>query len=346
MPMRPARPNISAGVLAAAALTLLNGAVTQAALGQIAPERLYNAVGRPLRVGLRIPAEAEGAAKIQLLEPVSAKLIEEAAVSLPGREGSVDLVGLFPKFWAAGAAPRLVYAQLVVGDEPFGPAVVLQPMMTPTYAPRSDRSGAPMYPSEKDRPRVYSGVRAYVDRTVVLETSRGKITIGLRPDVAPNTSWNFRQLVEGGLYDGTIVHRIASLTGGKEPDIVQAGDPNGSGQGGPGYFIDIEPSSLPHDFGVLSAARFSDPNSSGSQFMICLNREGTAYMDGRYTAFGVVLDVDGSAEALRSIAASPVGADNRPLDPPVIRSAKLVDAAPYGQGPRAAKDPLKKPKER
>src|SRR5262249_31190929 len=159
--------------------------------------------------------------------------------------------------------------------------------------------------------RVYSGIRAYIDKTVVLETSNGMITIGLRPDMAPNTCWSFRRLVEDGLYTDVIVHRIASLAGKKQPDIIQTGDPNGTGQGGPGYFIDLEPSKLPHDFGVVSSARFSDPNSGGSQFMICLNREGTAYMDGRYTSFGVVLEVDKSAEVVRSIAASPVGADNR-----------------------------------
>jgi cyclophilin family peptidyl-prolyl cis-trans isomerase len=175
---------------------------------------------------------------------------------------------------------------------------------------------------------------------VELETSKGRIVVELRPDVAPNTCRHFRDLVAGGLYTDVIVHRIASLAGRPEADIIQTGDPNGTGQGGCGLSLDLEPSTLPHGFGVVSMARFQDPNSASSQFMIGLNREGTAYLDRKYAAFGVVI---AGADVLRAIAASPVGSDNRPSDPPAIRSAKLIDAAPAGEGPGPEADPLRRP---
>lgn len=272
------------------------------------------------------------AVEVRLLEPITAKVIDSAAAA----PGAVDLTRLFPTLWKA-TSPRVVYAQLAVGGKKVGPAVVLQPMVSPAYAPRLDRSGTPMFPPEKERPRVFSGIRAYIDQDVALETSKGRMVIELRPDVAPNTCWWFRGLVSGGLYTEVMVHRIASLAGRAEPDIIQAGDPNGTGQGGAGEFIDLEPSTLPHTFGVVSMARFSDPNSASSQFMIALNREGTAYLDKGYASFGVVI---AGADVLRAIAGVPVGANNRPTDPPVIHSAKLVDAAPYGEGPLPEKDPV------
>jgi peptidyl-prolyl cis-trans isomerase B (cyclophilin B) len=320
------------------------GAVCLAALpslAQLTPDRTYYGVDRGVPMTARVdpPAPIAGSesaltaegVEIRLLEPGTTKVVAAA----PAAAGAVDLATLFPDIWKT-ASPRLLYAQLVVGGRKLGPAVVLQPMISPTYAPRVDRSGAPVFPVEKERTRVFSGLRAYVDQNVSLETTKGRILIELRPEVAPTTCWWFRSLVEGGFYTDIIVHRIASLAGKPEADIIQTGDPNGTGQGGAGEYVDLEPSALPHDFGVISLARFSDPNSSSSQFMIGLNREGTAYLDRRYTSFGVVI---AGAEVVRAIAASPVGADNRPTDPPVIRSAKLTDAAPYGEGPKPEPDP-------
>ena len=332
---------IACGLVAAVMSMVMCGM----AMGQIIPERTYYGVQRAIPVRLMV-GEAEGIqAEIELLEPLTGRIVERAAVTPEQAKQVVDLASLFPMIWK-DSEPRLLYAQLKVEGKGVGSALVLQPLLSPVYAPRNDKSGAPMFPPEKDRAKISSGIRAYVDKVVVIETSKGSITIGLRPDVAPNTCWNFRQLVEGGLYTDVVFHRIASLAGRQTADIVQTGDPAGTGQGGPGYYLDLEPSKLPHDFGVVSAARLSDPNSGGSQFFIVLNREGTAYLDGRHAAFGVVLDVGNGAEVVRSIAATPVGPDNRPMEPPVIKGAKLVDAAPYGMGPGVAKDPLKRDKAR
>lgn len=331
-------------VIAAAGLIRPAGA-------QLVPDRTYYGVDRAMPMTVTVRAGAGTAASIELLEPVTAKVVAKAELPPVDREDAsdagaestrergsttIDLSAMFPSLWR-DESPRLLYAQLVAGGRKVGPATVLQPMLTPVYAARVDRSGEPMF--AESQARVYSGIRAYVDKHVVLETTAGQIAIRLRPDVAPNTCWNFRELVAGGLFTEVIVHRVASLGGRREPDIIQTGDPNGTGRGGPGYAIDLEPSSLPNDFGVVSAARVSDPNSAGSQFFIALNREGTAYLDNRYTAFAEVVS---GADAVRSISATPVGPDNRPTDPPVIRSARLVDAPPYGDGPAPAKDPAKK----
>ncbi|MCB9861278.1 MAG: peptidylprolyl isomerase [Phycisphaeraceae bacterium] len=156
-----------------------------------------------------------------------------------------------------------------------------------------------------------------------MHTSKGDIELRLRPDQAPNTCWNFRHLVEGGFYTDIIFHRIVG------PNfVIQAGDPTGMGSGGPGYNFDLEDSKLPHDFGVLSTARSGDPNSNGSQIFICLSRDGTNFLDGRYTSYGQTVR---GFDVIREIAAVPVN-NQRPIDPPVWHSAELIDAPPYGTG--------------
>ena len=89
--------------------------------------------------------------------------------------------------------------------------------------------------------------------------------------------------------------------------------------------IDLEDSSLPHDFGVLSMARDSDPDTNGSQVFVALSREGTAFLDGRYTAFAEAVQ---GAQVIREIAATPVGPEDRPMDPPMLLSCTTRDAQP------------------
>jgi len=174
-------------------------------------------------------------------------------------------------------------------------------------------------------------------RLLVLETTKGELKFALRPDVAPTTVWFFSHLVEGGLYTDVEFHKVASLTAGSAPDFVQSGDPTGTGLGGAGFLIDLEDSPLRHEFGVISLARASDPNSASSQFFISLGGAGAATLDGKYAAFGQIVS---GADVLRAIAATPVGPDNRPLQPPKILSARLVDAPPLGDGPPPQRDPL------
>ena len=116
----------------------------------------------------------------------------------------------------------------------------------------------------------------------------GKIVAELYPDVAPISVNNFVSLINKGFYDGIIFHRVISGF------MIQGGDPQGVGIGGPGYSIKGEfasngvPNDLSHTRGVLSMARAQDPNSAGSQFFI-MHADGD-FLDGQYAAFGKVTE--------------------------------------------------------
>ena len=114
------------------------------------------------------------------------------------------------------------------------------------------------------------------------------MTAELYPDIAPNTVNNFISLIKKGFYDGVIFHRVISGF------MIQGGDPEGTGAGGPGYSIKGEFSQngfrndLAHTEGVLSMARTMDPDSAGSQFFIMHRR--SPHLDGQYAAFGKITD--------------------------------------------------------
>jgi len=308
------------------------------AAARLTPERLYNGFNRDVPVVVSLPEETKGEVAIALF----AAGASEPKETKPVTAGRVNLAAVFPSLWT-DAAPALRYAQLVVGGERIGPPIVLQPLTTPKTAILVDRSTR--QPTAQPRGAVidfvsppsstYSGLRAYNDQLVVLDTTQGDIAIALRPDVAPNTAWNFRQLVAGGYYTGIIFHRIVPKLPNGNPFVVQAGDPTGTGSGGPGYMIDLELSALPHDFGVISMARTGDPNSGGAQFFLCLSRDGTSFLDRDYCAFGQAVT---GADAIIKISQVELQGE-RPIDPPTIRSARLVDAPPYG----TSRDPVQRP---
>ena len=116
----------------------------------------------------------------------------------------------------------------------------------------------------------------------------GSIVIELYPAVAPNTVNNFISLVKQGFYDNNSFHRLVPGF------VLQGGDPNGDGTGGPGYTIKGEFSnngfenSLLHDKWVVSMARSNDMDSAGSQFFICIDK--ASNLDGDYASFGKVID--------------------------------------------------------
>ena len=178
---------------------------------------------------------------------------------------------------------------------------------------------------------VRSGFRTYLDRDVVIESDFGEIRIDLAPESAPNTAWNFRTLADHGFYDDTIVHRVVLMDSSGRRFVIQGGDPSGTGEGGPGYDLPMERSDLPHDLGVISMARSDDPDSAGSQWFICLSREGTARLDGQYCSFGWAST---GAEAIARLADVEIGdaATGRPTHPPRIATMRLVPAEPLVPG--------------
>ena len=131
--------------------------------------------------------------------------------------------------------------------------------------------------------------------TIEME-SGGVMKAELYPDIAPNTVNNFISLVQKGFYDGLIFHRVI-------PEfMIQGGDPDGVGSGGPGYSIKGEFSqngfenNLLHTRGVLSMARTMDPDSAGSQFFIMV--DDAPHLDGGYAAFGKVIEGMETADAI------------------------------------------------
>ena len=185
---------------------------------------------------------------------------------------------------------------------------------------------------------VLGGVRVSVRRDVVMRTSLGEMVFRLRPDQAGETCWRFMELVGGGWYDGTVFHRVVAADGAGRPFVVQGGDPSGTGFGGVGFGVDYEVSELEHAFGVLSLVRSGDdPNSGGSQFVVCLSRAGCERLDGVQVSFGELIN---GAEVLSAIASVPVrarepgGAVDRPVQPPLIERAFLVASGPVGSRSR------------
>lgn len=143
----------------------------------------------------------------------------------------------------------------------------------------------------------------------------GEIVLEFFPELAPNHVRNFKYLASSGFYDGTIFHRVIAGF------MIQGGDPQNNGMGGPGWTLNQEFNSTPHVKGVLSMARTSDPNSAGSQFFICHGEP--RYLDNQYTAFGRVLR---GLDVLDKIAATAVGGpqNSTPLKRVLITSARIT----------------------
>lgn len=138
---------------------------------------------------------------------------------------------------------------------------------------------------------------------VRITTAKGDIVFTFYPDDAPQHSAAFIKLARAGFYDGTIFHRV-------EPGfVIQGGDPDGNGTGGPGYQLDAEFNDHPHIKGSVAMARSANPNSAGSQFYICL--DDARFLDKQYTVFGYtqegqdVVDKIRRGDAMESVTVEP-----------------------------------------
>lgn len=152
--------------------------------------------------------------------------------------------------------------------------------------------------------------------TIKLETDMGDIELELYPNIAPEHCRNIIGLTKIGYYDGLIFHRVI------DGFMIQGGCPQGTGMGNPGYRIAAEFNKTPHEPGILSAARSSDPNSAGSQFFICLEK--CTHLDGQYTAYGKATDA--SMSVVRSIGKTKTGANDRPLTDIKITKASVIES--------------------
>ena len=159
---------------------------------------------------------------------------------------------------------------------------------------------------------------------VTIEMENGDVMKAeLYPEIAPNTVNNFISLVNKGFYDGVIFHRVI------RGFMIQGGDPQGTGVGGPGYSIKGEFSyngfanDLKHTKGVLSMARTMEPNSAGSQFFIM--HETSPHLDGQYAAFGKVV---GGEDIIDKIAEVATDYMDKPLEE---QKMKKVTVETFGQ---------------
>ena len=124
-----------------------------------------------------------------------------------------------------------------------------------------------------------------------ITTDKGDIVFSFYPSEAPQHSAAFIKLARAGFYDGLTFHRV-------EPGfVIQGGDPNGNGTGGPGYNLDAEFNEHPHLKGTVAMARASSPNSAGSQFYICL--DDAPFLNRQYTVFGHVVEGQSVVDAIR-----------------------------------------------
>lgn len=154
---------------------------------------------------------------------------------------------------------------------------------------------------------------------VSIEMENGNVMKAeLYPEIAPNTVNNFISLINKGFYNGVIFHRVIPGF------MIQGGDPDGSGMGGPGYGIKGEFTSngfkndLKHDKGVLSMARSMAPDSAGSQFFLMVAK--SPHLDGQYAAFGKVTEGIEEADRIVSVKRD---RNDKPNDTQVIKKVTV-----------------------
>ena len=146
------------------------------------------------------------------------------------------------------------------------------------------------------------------------------IRLELYPETAPITVENFLDLIKKGFYNGLTFHRIISGF------MIQGGDPDGNGMGGPGYSIKGEfksngvDNSLKHEKGVISMARSMDPNSAGSQFFIM--HEAAPHLDGQYAAFGKVIE---GLDVVDEIASVETGFQDAPVEKVIMEKVEVEE---------------------
>lgn len=156
----------------------------------------------------------------------------------------------------------------------------------------------------------------------------------LYPDIAPQSVRNFISLANSGFYDGLIFHRVI------RGFMIQGGDPEGTGMGGPGYCIKGEflfngvDNNLKHKRGVLSMARSSSPNSAGSQFF--LMHQDAPHLDKQYAGFGKVTE---GLDVVDAIAGVKVDGNDRPLEEQKIASIRVDTLGEEYPEPKKLPDP-------
>ncbi len=154
---------------------------------------------------------------------------------------------------------------------------------------------------------------------MTIGTELGDIVIGVDADLSPIAAGNFVALAECGFYDGVVFHRLVPGF------VIQGGDPDGTGRGGPGYTITDEPVTEAYARGVVAMARTPEPNSVGSQFFIVLDDQARGALEQANT-YQIIGTVTSGMETVDEIAATPNsgGQDNAALEPVAMDSVTVA----------------------
>jgi peptidyl-prolyl cis-trans isomerase B (cyclophilin B) len=279
----------------------------------LVPQKMWFAVSQPLVVFDKSDKDISLVATDFSDKPLAPSASADIAAGQSG-----DLKKIFPQM--ANVGTYIVYAR------PKGAAA--------TSGPPTDFVGTPLVVEvlglETDQSPMV--VRVVPLCYAVIQADAGKMRAVFYYDAAPHTVSTFLELAGEGFYDGLTFHRIVPNF------VIQGGDPDGNGTGGPGFHLDAEFNGKKHLEGVLSMARNGDPeedpnngigprpqfaNTAGSQFFICLNYQNTQSLDKHYTAFGRVVE---GMDVVRKIAATPIASPDTgtPQTPQVIQSIRVI----------------------
>jgi cyclophilin family peptidyl-prolyl cis-trans isomerase len=245
-----------------------------------------------------------------------AKPAREASGPTLRRPGGRSSTSSWPLLIAGGA---LVLAAVAAFLGPLGGRLPFGIGSAPTGAaqPTDVASGVPDGCPTSQPPALAAGET----RDVAISTSQGDFTIRVHGDWSPIAAGNFVALAECGFYDGVTFHRLVPGF------VIQGGDPDGTGSGGPPYRIADEPVTQAYRRGVVAMARTPAPNSQGSQFFVVLDDQARGSLEraNTYAIFGEVVDGMNTVDA---IAAMPNSGppDNRALQPVAMTS--VIVASP------------------
>jgi cyclophilin family peptidyl-prolyl cis-trans isomerase len=197
------------------------------------------------------------------------------------------------------------------------------PAVTP---PAASKAGCEKLVLPKPRPpqklpKPTSKLDAGQTYQAVVDTSCGSFTIALDVEHAPKTTASFASLARRGFYDGLTFHRIS------QGFVIQGGDPQGTGNGGPGYkVVETPPSSQRYTRGVVAMAKteIEDPGTSGSQFFVVTAEDAQLGSPPAYAVVGKVTKGQDVVDRIGVVRADPQS--ERPLEPIVIRSIRIVES--------------------
>ena len=218
----------------------------------------------------------------------------------------------------------VVVAAVVALGNPFG---------TPAASPTAAAAATPV-PSHGDGtcPTSQPASLAAGDvRTVTIETTLGTIVMKIDGALAPNATGNFVALVACHFYDGIVFHRLMPGF------VIQGGDPEGTGGGGPGYTIKDDPVTTTYHRGTVAMARTSQPDSQGSQFFIVLADDADSSLSGADPGYAIMGEVTSGMDIVDLIAAMPNsgGQEGKALDPVVMTKVTVSPATAPTAGPSA-----------